>query len=425
MTGKAHKNPIIIVGAGIAGLAAANHLHKHGIPTIILEARDRAGGRICVDNSLGVPLGKGASWIHGVEGNPIIECGNKTKLFAFNRKLFYSYDNSGKRISEKNSSDFDDRWNKSLLFAKNYAYANQKDIALSSAILHSFHSQDLSSIENNLFLKKLKYFENYLGDNVEYLSARHWDEEIVLPGEHGIIIDAYDNVIKKLSNKCHIKLNTHVQSIKTTNDSVEVLTNQGVFHAQSVILTVSLGVLKQNKLTFSPELPIEKKQAISKLGMGLFNIIAMRFPSVFWDNTCHGFFIPENNTCATFFNASHFTGHPIILGYVGGDTARKLEKQSDSIIISDILKSFRQYFGESVMPLQSYFVTRWLEDPWSLGSYSYNAIGSSGNERDILAKDIKNKIYFGGEATHRDFFATTHGAYLSGVREAEKIVSRL
>lgn len=402
-------------------------MHKHGVSTIIIEARNRSGGRVCVDKSLGVLLGKGASWIHGVEGNPIVEyfSSHKSELFPYHRNLFYSYNRSGQRISEDIISDFDKQWNESSLLAKKYAYACQHDIALSSALLHSLNTHDLSLNEKDLFYKKIKYFENYLGDNYEHLSARHWDEEIALAGEHGITFDAYDDIIQTLVNKCNIQFNTIAQSIKSHNESVEVTTNKGTFYAQSIIVTVSLGVLKQNKLVFYPDLPFEKKQAISKLGMGLFNIIAMRFPSIFWDNTCHGFFVPEKNTCATFFNASHFTGYPILLGYVGGDTARKLEQNTDSVIISNILKIFRKYFGKAVLPPGSFFVTRWLDDPWSLGSYSYNAIGSSGAERDLLAKEIENKIYFAGEATHRDFFATTHGAFLSGVREAEKIVSRL
>jgi monoamine oxidase len=411
----------------LAGLAAANYLLKQGISSIILEARDRVGGRICPDKTLGVTIGKGASWIHGVEGNPIVELfsTDKKEFYTYKRNLFYSYNRSCQRISEEISKNFDNQWNESLLIAKRFAQNNQHDIALSSALSHSINTHNLSLNEKDLLLKKIKYYENYLGDNYEYLSARHWDEEMVLPGEHGIVLDAYDGIIKSLVKKCNIQVNTTVQSIDSRGESIEIMTNKATYHAQFVIVTVPLGVLKLNKITFYPELPVEKKQAISKLGMGLFNIIAMRFPQVFWDDTCHGFFLPEKNTCATFFNASHFTKHPILLGYVGGDTARDLEIKSDSVIISDILKSFRKYFSKDVQSPETFFVTRWLDDPWSLGSYSYNAIGSSGEERDLLAKEIENRIYFAGEATHKDFFATTHGAYLSGVREAEKIVSRL
>lgn len=417
-----NRNSILIIGAGLAGLAAANHLAQHGISSKILEARQRPGGRIWVDRTLGVPLGKGAAWIHGIEGNPLAELFSENEFFPFHRQSFYSYNQSGQRISDERIGSFHDRIEDYFMRAKQYAFEQPNDIALSSAFSHFFNRIDLSADEQALFLRKMKYFENYIGDNYEYLSARHWDEEVLLPGAHGVLVDAYESIIQNLSKNCDIQFDTIAQSIHWNDDAVDVTTNQGTYRASAVIVTVPLGVLKQNTITFYPDLPHDKKNAIAQLGMGLFNIVAMRFPHAFWDNTCHAFFLPEKNTCSMYFNASFFTGCPILLGYVGGDTARQLEQKEDAAIISDIVTHFKQYFGESVVTPESFFVTRWLSDPWSAGSYSYHGIGSSGDDRDALAKDIAHRIYFAGEATHREYYATTHGAYLSGIREAQKIV---
>lgn len=413
---------IIIVGAGIAGLAAANHLSAQGIDAMILEARDRCGGRIWVDRSLGVPLGKGASWLHGIEGNPLIDFLNHDTYSFFNSDLFYTYDDHGERIAQNKLDHFSNRFDNMLIKAKDYTLAGQKDVSLFSALSHVFDSQQLSAIEKILFLRRLKFFENYMGADYSLLSARNWDEELSLPGGNAIVTDGYESALNKLIDNCNIKLQTVVKSIEIENDIVKVSADKDSWDADAVIVTVPLSILKENIIHFHPELSLEKKHAISRIGMGLFNIYAMRFPFTFWDNHCHAFFIPEPDSCSMFFNIGHFTKLPILLGYVGGVTARNFENNSDENIMNRIMDSLNKYFTHPIPLPEHFFVTRWLGDPWSRGSYSYLGVGATSFDRDHLAEPIENKIYFAGEATHRQFPATTHGAYLSGRHVAEEIV---
>ncbi|MFI4956536.1 MAG: FAD-dependent oxidoreductase [Gammaproteobacteria bacterium] len=419
------QHPIIIIGAGIAGLAAADYLTKRGVSVLVLEARNRVGGRIWPDDSLGVPIGKGAAWIHGIEGNPIYQLAEsqRTSCFTFDQNLFYHYDKQGKRIPGEIVNQLNERFESILERSKNNVFSSGQDISLSLSLSKIFDFDKWPASEKELLAGKLNFFENYIGASYDVLSARYWDAEEVIAGANVVLKDGYKGILAALSENYSIKFDTVVQSIDRDAKGVLLNTNKGIYFASKVIVTVPLGVLKQSSIVFNPQLPPEKINSIEKLGMGLFNIIAMRFNSAFWDNDCHAFTLPE--TFSTFFNIGKFFDEPILLCYVGGETGRRFEKHSDQDIINKIVNIFKQYFGDSVSDPESFFITRWLADPYSQGSYSYYAVGSSIDDRDSLAQPIDNKIYFAGEATHRQFPATTHGAYLSGIREAERILNEV
>ena len=106
---KLRKKKIIIIGAGIAGLSACNQLVDYGFDTVILEARNRIGGRIWIDNSIGSPIGLGASWIHGIDGNPIAELARKynLKMNAVDSDKFYTLDRRGNFIQNEDIQNFE------------------------------------------------------------------------------------------------------------------------------------------------------------------------------------------------------------------------------------------------------------------------------------------------------------------------------
>ena len=295
------------------------------------------------------------------------------------------------------------------------------DISLAEALTKIIDFKKLSPAEQDLYLYKLKFFENYIGAEYELLSARHWDEEETDAGPHVIVADGYEKILTGLIKNCQVELNTRVQIIKSSSSQVEIVTNRGIFNADAIIVTLPLGVLKKQAVVFDPPLSIEKTAAIDRLGMGLFNIAGMLFPTRFWPDSENAFFMPIFNNYAIFFNFGHFLNKPYLLGYIGGKSAHLTEMQSDSQIISQILKQFKIVFGEQIPHPEKYFITRWGKDPYSLGSYSFLPVGASGLDRDVLAKPEFNCYFFAGEATSRQFPATTHGAYLSGLREAEKI----
>ncbi len=418
---------IIIIGAGIAGLAAGTRLLEHGFDVLLLEARDRCGGRISTDNKLGIPIGRGAGWIHGIEHNPITALAQRfhAKMLPADTKHYVRFDRHGNSIPLDVMQAFDTKFDALLEQAKKLADEAKHDLALATVLTHLMKSEKFSSVEWDLFETKLRFFEGYIGAGYEFLSARHWDQEETWPGENCFLTNSYQPIIAGLSKNCPLQLNTVVTKINLRKNDVEIITENTSFYANAVIITLPLGVLQKNVVKFNPPLPDDKQKAIERLGMGLLDITAIKFPRIFWPEDSQAMFFTQFDTLsvATFFNTYRFTEQPILLGYYGGERARQLENFSDEKFIAKIKQNFQTFFGKSLPEPESYFITRWSQDPFSYGSYSYIPPGASCADYEAIGKPIANRLFFAGEATCANYLATTHGAYLSGIREADRIKS--
>jgi polyamine oxidase len=409
---------IIIVGAGIAGLACARAL-KNEFTVEIFEAQNRIGGRICTDYSLGFALGKGAGWIHGCKGNPITKIAKKTSIpyTLFQSYNFAVFDLEGQKIELSAIEKFDETFDALLSKAKKNAFLAASDSSLSQALKPLL---DKSNLNKSLIKDKLKYFENYIGASYEHLSARHFDHEQNLPGGHAILHGGYDHIIEELAKDLKIRLESPVIKISEEQTRMVVETKNDRHYADAVLVTVPLRILQKNAIEFDPPLKNSKKQAIDRLGMGLFNIIALKFPKVFWDKNASGMFFSKSESLATFLNYYNYCGEPVLLGYTGGDSAQKIENLTDQEIIALIVDNFKQHYS-NVVPPESYFITRWSKVPFIEGSYSYLPVGATPQDRKLLAAPASHRLFFAGEATSTKYPACTHGAYWSGMREARRI----
>ncbi|MGB6976315.1 MAG: FAD-dependent oxidoreductase [Gammaproteobacteria bacterium] len=425
MIKKTSQKKIIIIGAGIAGLAACTRLLEHGFDAIILEARNRYGGRIWTDNSLGISLGRGASFIHGAEDNPITQLVKNAhaKMGVLDLHKFITFDRNGIPIPYENVQKFREKFQILLKKAKELALSSKHDISLSSALSPFVDHEIFSPLERDLFQTRLLAFEGYMGANYESLSARHWDQEEAWPGKDYFLTSSYQPILDYLAKDCSIQLNTIVRKINTRTNDIELITEKAVFYADAVIITVPLGVLKKNDVIFNPPLPNYKQKAIQRLGMGLFNVTAIKFPTPFWPSESHAMFFSQFDTLSipVFFNLQHFIKQPILMGFSGGKRARQLENFNDEELIEKTMRNLKKVFGAQLPEPESYLNTRWSQDPFTYGSYSYIPTGASGSDYDAIAKPISDRLFFAGEATSAKYLATTHGAYLSGIREAERI----
>ncbi len=221
-----------------------------------------------------------------------------------------------------------------------------------------------------------------------------------------------------------IILNTQVTHISYNKNGVQIKTNRGDFTADAVIVTVPLGVLKNNGIRFTPELPAAKQKAIQQLQMGVVNKIGLKFPQIFWPANYSRFsYVAEQyKTFAFFIDNYHYFKQPVLTGLIGGDWARELEPLSDKDIVQTAMEQLRHLFGNAIPEPTQSLITRWQNDPFSLGSYSYVPVATTGKDYETLAETIEDQIYFAGEATNRMHPATVHGAYISGIREADRII---
>jgi monoamine oxidase len=159
--------------------------------------------------------------------------------------------------------------------------------------------------------------------------------------------------------------------------------------------------------------------------MGCLDKIILKFPTRFWSARANWFLSLKNDAPwgVSFTNLEKAApGSNLLVMWHYGELARSREMMSDAQVVSIALAELRAAFGNSVPAPIAQYVTRWANDPFSRGSYFYPKIGSIGNDISELAKSVNNRLYFAGEATNRDYFGTVHGAYSSGIREANTII---
>ena len=197
-----------------------------------------------------------------------------------------------------------------------------------------------------------------------------------------------------------------------------------VFDAALAIVTVPLGVLKAGALAFDPPLPPWKAAAVERLGFGDLNKVVLQFEAPFWDESLDYFGCPRpggagaRGRCFCFWNLGRFAGAPLLAALVSGAAARDAETASDADLVAAALDALRAAYGDRVTAPVAAHATRWASDPYARGSYSYVAVGASGDDYDKLALPVGGRVLFAGEHTTKEHPDTVGGAILTGVREA-------
>lgn len=424
---------IIVVGAGLAGLAAGRALAQLDYQVTILEARDRLGGRCwTVDN---VELG--AQWIHSTEGNPVTNLARELGLSTIFVGGDSTYMGGWEQLAFVNSED--ELKQHSMLAADSVRDAmdalrrrmlndNLPDRSIRDAAQEVMRGMQLTEEQQRAVEWHLALLvrDDCAASDTD-LSFLWWDDGYEVYGYGDSVFAAgYSAVIEALAAGLDIRLQHTVLEVSTA-PRVRVSTSEGPFDAEAVIVTLPLGVLKSASVEFVPPLPQRKQQAIDRLGYGVLNKVIAYFDKPWWPLeqyvfACSTGLLDDSPTCVLNLWKTHHI--PVLALPVGGSLAQAVEHWPDSQLREWTLRVLQQTFGASV-PLPTRIErTHWLSDPFSRGSYTYVAVGSTPADFEALSEPIDDKLFFAGEATLRQHWATAQGAYVSGLREAARISGR-
>ena len=417
---------IVVVGAGISGLSAAKKLTQYGAKVKVLEANNYIGGRIKTDWSFGndAPFEVGAGWIHGPSSN------NPTKKLAdkLGCKYFVTNDDNVTTFDEDGSEWDDERWEEVLnIWEKTLLNVDKK--------LEFNDKRNLRKAIEDINPKALKYpgvlwalsayTEFDKGTSIEKVSAVYHDDDKAFPGADVIIKNGYSTLINNIAKNLDIVLNTKVTSINTNLGKViEIQTDQETYNCDYVICSVPLGVLKAKRIKFIPELPGKFKESMVKIGFGSVTKIAHRFDEPFWDTKIQYFGVntKEKGRWNYWLNYRTFSKQNILLGLSVGDYALIADNLSEREKKTDSLSVLRNVWGKDISEPNKSISTNWSKDQNFLGAYSYTMPGAKPKDYENLSMPVNNKLFFCGEHTVFDYSATTHGALLSGLNVAGKII---
>ncbi|KAK0798782.1 hypothetical protein LTR91_009965 [Friedmanniomyces endolithicus] len=282
------------------------------------------------------------------------------------------------------------------------------------------------------------------------LSGHDQDTGNEFEGAHSEIIGGYTQLPRGLMNlptKLDVRFDRVVESVHY-NDSSDpdlttkvVCTSGEVIHADEVVITAPLGVLKSDAIDFDPPLPGWKQGAISRLGFGLLNKIVLLYDKPFWDDSRDMFgllneadqldslnpahYAQKRGRFYLIWNASKISGRPMLVALMAGHSAHEAETMNTNSMLNDINKRLRKTFAPNVVPAPTeVIVTRWKRDPFARGTYSYVAPETRPGDYDYMAEPVGN-LHFAGEATCGTHPATVHGAFLSGLRVAADVMNVL
>ncbi|GER51255.1 lysine-specific histone demethylase 1 homolog 3 [Striga asiatica] len=430
------KPNVIVVGAGLSGLAAARQLMAFGFKVTVLEGRRRPGGRVYTkklgNGNTVAAVDLGGSVLTGTLGNPLGILARQLNFVLHkvrDKCPLYRVDGMpvDPDLDRKVETSFNQLLDKLSKVRQSMGEVS-RDVSLGAALM-TFR-EAFTEEENSLFNWHLANLEYANASLVSMLSLAFWDQDdpYDMGGDHCFLPGGNGKLVEALVENVPVQYGKTVESIHYGGDGVQVAVGGGqVYKGDMVLCTVPLGVLKSRSIRFVPELPQRKLDAIKRLGFGVLNKVGLLFPHVFWGTDLDTFGHLSHHSGSRgeyflFYSYATVAGGPLLIALVAGEAAYKFENEDPTVSVRKVLGILKGIYEpkgiEVPNPLQT-CCTRWGSDPLSRGSYSSVAVGASGDDYDILAESVGDgRLFFAGEATNRRYPATMHGALLSGFREA-------
>jgi len=428
---------VIVVGGGAAGLAAARDLAARSFRVVVLEARDRLGGRIWSSTPRKdlVPAELGAEFIHGraPQTMALLRAANQ-RAISFTGAFFASH--NGGRL-ESGDPPFS---------AAATLFDGVRDLAEDESVDRFLHRFDGDPRLRRTAELARAFVEGFDAADPAVASAR----SIAAEWESGTDLTStrpsggYAPALQQLVNACtahgaEIRTTTTVRRIAWRRGRVLLETTTSgkaeTFESRAAVVTLPVGVLRdpapENAVTFEPALPPEKHAALAGIEMGPVVKVALWFTTRFWERLAGGryrnadFFRSETNPFPAYWT-QYPQRSPLVVAWAGGPRAAALSDRSQSDLVQSALDGFGSLFGEADLARREFqfgSMHDWDRDPFSRGAYSYVRVGA-GDARRNLAHALDATLFFAGEATSLDNQGgTVNGALETGERAAREVAA--
>lgn len=403
---------VAIIGAGAAGLGAAHALKGSGLSFVVLEARDRVGGRgHTIMAAPDITFDLGCGWLHSADKNSLVPIA-ETLGFDVDRTLPPWRERAVNEVfpEQERHHFFDaiEAFYDRVEAAARSGHDSPADRCLEPGNRWNPMIDAISTYVNGCELAQVSILD---------LDA-YQDTEINWRIRRG-----YGALMAAYGAELPLALNCVVALIDHAGKRVRIETSQGTLNADRVIVTVPTNLIADEAIRFSPALP-DKVAAAAGLPLGLDNKVMLRLndpADLPKDGNLRG------ATMRTAMGGYHLRpfGQPCIEGFFGGSFARQLEDAGDGALaaqaISEIADLLGNDYRRKLTPLAE---SRWAHDPFARGAYSHALPGHAG-QRAVLAAPVDNRLFFAGEATSPKFFSTAHGARDSGERAAKEVMKAL
>ncbi|GLK66385.1 flavin monoamine oxidase family protein [Hansschlegelia plantiphila] len=402
---------VAVIGAGAAGIGAARRLHDAGVDVLLIEARDRIGGRSwTVSDPIGGGLDLGCGWLHSGDRNPWTTLAEEDGFRVdrspppwSRRALDVGFPPADQEAFQRANQAFHDR----LAEVAQIRPDPPASAALDPASRWNGLIDAISTYISGAELERVSAFDlwNYADTEVNWRVA-----------------EGYGAAIAGHGRGLPVALGAAVGAIDHSGPRVRIETAKGAILADQAIVTLPASLIAEEAVRFSPQLP-GKVEAARALPLGLADKLYMALDGAD-EFEADGRVFGRTDSVAT--GAYHFRplGKPIVEGYFGGRLAAELEQAGEGAFFDFAARELAGLFGEAfarrLRPLATH---GWLADPFARGSYSFAVPGGAGR-REALAAPVGEKLFFAGEACSARDYSTAHGALLTGWAAADAVINR-